>query len=1108
MRKFLLSFVCLLTMALPSLAETKTYQLCTDETEILNPDNQFIIVSAKAFSNTVYAVSKGIAGVAVKSNSAVVPEELTLDAEDLQLGFFSFVDNGSYKAMLEKVSGKYVGGAGNKTNINTENSFTGTNYQLAISVAKSGEVTIISQGSTTRAFSFQKGTSFKNYATSNLTNADYAYPLFYKEVLVGPQVPKYDGFKSEYTLEIGQTLPFPAISPKELTYTFTTEDSDIIEIDEANKTFKALKDGVAVISFSTEAFEDKFNAGSGEFMIEVTKKTPKLSFSDQIVYGKLNVGVVWQELMIEDPADADRSTIEYTSSDPTIVVVDPVTGQIKPEDIKKTGEVIITAKLPGAGDYAEGSESYKILVLDPEAQIEPSTVVFDFSVKDPYGMTTQSGSNAGYETKIKEIEGDDVVTISFDGNYRSWSASGAYQLRIHKDASLTVEVPEGYKITQIGMIADKEGENMTGEFNPGGSVEEVEGDHAGDWEDVNFHWHAGDKVVGKVTYTNHGKTDKDDKRDNNDIITKLFVMYEAATSGLKSAQLSFTPTVNGIIAGEEATINAVKNPNGREVRYSLANVENTEEETLYTIEPTEDGKNLKVWVKNPGYYTLEARSDASDGFRDGFAIMRLNVFNHLDVFVDDVKIEEDIIATAGDESKVVTFEVVQPEVLNIYYRIEDKNTPAIDPDEETDDENCEPGFELYEDMIEIPANINGKLLFYVANYGYKSPIRTIILGKEETEFKAPALLGLEGEGVKIEGNDTEGYKVESDHALSLTFDYDPEDSPIMVMYTVVTMEEYMNGDESDWETYDGTAITIDKDYIFSYFALDMTSGDNFMTMKRTNPVSYMFSIDIPKPFTAPALLGLEGEGVKIEGNDTEGYMVESDHALSLTFDYDPEDSPIMVMYTVVTMEEYMNGDESDWETYDGTAITIDKDYIFSYFALDMTSGDNFMTMKRTNPVSYMFSIKPAVAPELPEFEVVGGKMDGNFINSEGVVTIKFKPVDGIHVYYKTTLKNEPAKARDCAHPDGHADFTKHDGVEEIELNATHDTFSVFACNPETDQHSDVVTYKLDVATGVSEIEAADAADTLYFDLNGFRVVNPEKGTYIRVTKGKAEKVVK
>lgn len=47
---------------------------------------------------------------------------------------------------------------------------------------------------------------------------------------------------------------------------------------------------------------------------------------------------------------------------------------------------------------------------------------------------------------------------------------------------------------------------------------------------------------------------------------------------------------------------------------------------------------------------------------------------------------------------------------------------------------------------------------------------------------------------------------------------------------------------------------------------------------------------------------------------------------------------------------------------------------------------------------------------------------------------------------------------------------------------------------------------ISIPTGVNEIEAAEA-DALYFNLQGVRVVNPENGTYIRVTNGKANKVI-
>ena len=91
--------------------------------------------------------------------------------------------------------------------------------------------------------------------------------------------------------------------------------------------------------------------------------------------------------------------------------------------------------------------------------------------------------------------------------------------------------------------------------------------------------------------------------------------------------------------------------------------------------------------------------------------------------------------------------------------------------------------------------------------------------------------------------------------------------------------------------------------------------------------------------------------------------------------------------------------------------------------------------------------------------------------------------------------------------DEHAGFTKHEG-DEIVLNASHNTLSFYACDPETGSHSKTVTYQLAVATGVDEINAADASEVVYFNLQGVRVANPENGTYIRVTNGKADKVMK
>lgn len=59
-----------------------------------------------------------------------------------------------------------------------------------------------------------------------------------------------------------------------------------------------------------------------------------------------------------------------------------------------------------------------------------------------------------------------------------------------------------------------------------------------------------------------------------------------------------------------------------------------------------------------------------------------------------------------------------------------------------------------------------------------------------------------------------------------------------------------------------------------------------------------------------------------------------------------------------------------------------------------------------------------------------------------------------------------------------------------------------------DNEGGVATFKSESSDGVGVIEAADAAEAVYYNLQGVRVANPYKGVYIRVAAGQATKVVK
>ena len=613
------------------------------------------------------------------------------------------------------------------TSLITENLKTGSNNVSA-------KQTVTWEGNTICGESI--GFSFKLDKAKNIIGHFGPITVTYMDATADPVDPQYVITPQTCTIEIGSIIDFPQISPSNLTYEFST-DSDIIELDKTARTIKGLAIGTATVNFSTAAVDGMYNAGSGSFEVTVKGKTPKMSFTSQVEYGKLGTGVVWRAVNVEEPAD-NHGAITYSSSDPEVVSVNSTTGQITKTDIKKAGTAVITATMAAEGDYAEGSASYKIIVIDPNATIQPDNTVFDFTEVNPYGMTTQTGSS--YETKVKSISGENnTVKITFGGNYRSWKENNLYYLRMQKNSTLKVEVPEGYKITKIG---------MTGTINSGASWSPTSGTVTDssdpDGGTFSYIWvPANDTDVQREVTFNAGSSDVSK-------INKINVMYDAASSDLKSANLTFTPNVNGIIVNEEFTINAVNNPFNRVVTYSIEGLEDTE----YQI--TEDGDNLKVNVSVPGSYTLKAISAPDNEYRDGFAIMRLNVFRHLAVYVDGEVLAEDAFKT--DVASTLTFDV--PDNAYLYYRIIPA-TPAPEVySEGNSDINQETGYDLYEDGINIPAKTSGNLEFYIANYGYKSPKRRIALsfttgveeieGAEEAAARYYDLNGREVKGDKLD----------------------------------------------------------------------------------------------------------------------------------------------------------------------------------------------------------------------------------------------------------------------------------------------------------------------------------------------------------------------
>ncbi len=709
MGKFLLSLMLIICISANSFADT--YNWTCSSTQASKKDEVFTLDLNGIDWTITHNVQKGNRYSVRDGNT---PISLVFGSNNAPISTLSFVTDYFKGMIINKVSIKAK--RHSKANTTVATKINGTE----IGIAKEINATFqeISFENLSEEVTVENGFEILFTNTSKETKSNggvyiSSIEVEYVNASAGPATPVYEINPENPEVIIGEIIDFPEISPSNLTYSFQTDDNEVIELNTIDKTIKGLKIGEATINFTTAPIEGQYLAGSGSFKVSVLGKNPQISFENPSIYGKVNTGVVWQQVTITDPQD-NPGTVTYTSSDPETVTVDATTGVIKPADVKKAGVVTITGTIAANGDYAEGTASYQIVVVDPNEKIEPGTTVFDFTTNNPYGMTTQNGGGS-FEPKIKSIAGEnETVTLTFGGKYRSYNTSNApYHLRLQKGATLKIAVPEGYKITKVGIT----GSDILGTYDPAsGNVSESDNEDP-DGGTFSYVWIPQNETdkVSEILYTSPSGSSAEPTQ-----IKKINVMWDAINSDQKSAQLTFTPNVNGIYVNEIAEINVANNPNNRIITYSIPAL--TEDD--YDIEE-KDGK-LHILVSKPGSYTLEARSVAGDGFRDGFAIMRLNVYRHLMVSADNVPLEKDEVNTGS--KTFITINV--PENAYLYYKIENSSAPAPTADEISDNENQLPGYELYEDGIEIPAKTSGTLNFYIANYGYKSPIRKIALSFE------------------------------------------------------------------------------------------------------------------------------------------------------------------------------------------------------------------------------------------------------------------------------------------------------------------------------------------------------------------------------------------
>lgn len=251
------------------------------------------------------------------------------------------------------------------------------------------------------------------------------------------------------TIALGDTHPEIA---------FESSDDNVAMIDDTGYILAGTAGTATITAIWGDA---KWADGEKTFTVTVTKPLTEVTMSWPKANVSVSLGSEFTAQALTITPEAALAEVKYSSSNVNVAAFE--NGKLV---IKGAGTTTITAAISGSVTYKPTSAEYTLTVVDPTA---PAT--FDFSTKNAYGMTTQdSGSN--YETAIKKIT-NGIVTLAFDGEYRSWRSTRGPELRIQYGATMKFTVPEGYEFVSISINRGASGQQYGFDITPEGTVTEV-----------------------------------------------------------------------------------------------------------------------------------------------------------------------------------------------------------------------------------------------------------------------------------------------------------------------------------------------------------------------------------------------------------------------------------------------------------------------------------------------------------------------------------------------------------------------------------------------------------------------------------------------------------
>ena len=136
--------------------------------------------------------------------------------------------------------------------------------------------------------------------------------------------------------------------------TFTSSDVNVATVNETNGQVTALAAGNTTITVAVAAVAGKYSAATASYNITVVRKKATPSFAEAQI--DLKTG---QSKTVEVTKGEHDGEVAYTSADPAIATVDPVTGQVLGVS---AGFTTITATIAQTATYETATATYMVYV--------------------------------------------------------------------------------------------------------------------------------------------------------------------------------------------------------------------------------------------------------------------------------------------------------------------------------------------------------------------------------------------------------------------------------------------------------------------------------------------------------------------------------------------------------------------------------------------------------------------------------------------------------------------------------------------------------------------------------------------------------------------------